>query len=70
MKCSRVEFKTNDGKDDNSEEHEQTNLKKRRHGFDDRFEHHLQTFNFINNQQKFLTGQYEVTKTLHVLEGD
>lgn len=43
VQCSRVKFETDNGKDDNGEQHQQTDLKQRRHGFDDGFEHHLQT---------------------------
>jgi hypothetical protein len=35
VKSAIVELEANDGEDDNSEENEQSDLKERRHGFDD-----------------------------------
>lgn len=44
MKSAIVELEANDGEDDNSEENEQSDLKERRHGFDDWFKDHLKTW--------------------------
>ena len=44
VKCPWVEFQSNYSKDDNCEQHQQSDLQKGCHGLDDWFQDHLQTY--------------------------
>ena len=41
---SGIKFEADDGEDDDGEQHQQPDLQQRGHCFDDRLEHHLQTW--------------------------